>query len=596
MKKLEYPPVGVADVLKVMWQEVRPQWYVFFLAIIGSLLGNITAAVFIPIYYKRFFDAIAAAPTPKAALPVLVGIVLWILFFNIVQWAMRRTRDFSINNLETNTMARLRQRSLEYLLGHSYGFFTNSFTGSLVQRVSRLARSLESLVDSLVFNMIPLLSIVVGAVAVTWYTERTLSYIIIAWLFALFSANVVFAMWRVKYSILVSEADSRTTGTLADIIGNHSSVALFDAFSEEAKRFREVTSAQAKLTRFTWDAAVTFDAFQGALIFIAEFFVFYFGAKLWSEGAITVGTLVLVQVYLIQLSSQLWDFGRIMRVLYEGYADSKEMVEIMALQHEIQDRPGAKKLEVTEGEIRFDELEFSFTPENQVLKDINLTVRPAEKVALVGPSGAGKTTIVRLLLRLHDISKGAITIDGQDIRECTQASLRRAIGLVPQDPVLFHRSLMENIRYGNPAASDEEVKRAASLAHCDEFIDILPDGYSTFVGERGVKLSGGERQRIAIARAILKNAPILILDEATSSLDSHSEALIQDALDSLMKGKTAIVVAHRLSTIRKMDRIIVLEDGKIREDGTHDKLLKNRNSLYRQLWSLQAGGFIAQES
>jgi ABC-type multidrug transport system fused ATPase/permease subunit len=225
---------------------------------------------------------------------------------------------------------------------------------------------------------------------------------------------------------------------------------------------------------------------------------------------------------------------------------------------------------------------------------VSLEIAPGQKVALVGPSGAGKTTFVRLLLRLYDVTDGSICIDGQDIRSVTLESLRHAVSLVPQDPVLFHRTLMENIRYGRFDATDDEVIAAAKLAHCHEFIEALPEKYETYVGERGIKLSGGERQRVAIARAILKNAPILILDEATSSLDSHSESLIQDALDVLMGGKTVLVIAHRLSTIRKMDRILVVDEGGIKEDGSHDELLQNDSSLYKQLWNLQAGGFMKE--
>ena len=230
-----------------------------------------------------------------------------------------------------------------------------------------------------------------------------------------------------------------------------------------------------------------------------------------------------------------------------------------------------------------------------MLHDLNLYIRAGEKVALIGPSGAGKSTFVKLLLRLYDVGSGAVKIDGQDIREVTQESLRGNLSLVPQDPILFHRTLLENIQYGRREADEAEVREAARLAHCDEFALSLPLKYDTYVGERGIKLSGGERQRVAIARAILKNAPILILDEATSSLDSHSESLIQDALDKLMKGKTVFVIAHRLSTIRKMDRIIVIEKGAVIEEGSHDELLRNDSSLYKKLWDLQAGGFIQED-
>jgi ATP-binding cassette subfamily B protein len=268
------------------------------------------------------------------------------------------------------------------------------------------------------------------------------------------------------------------------------------------------------------------------------------------------------------------------------------MVEILETPHEIVDKVGAKDLGVDKGEVEFKDVHFAFNENKDVFSGINLDIKGGEKVALIGPSGAGKSTTVKLLLRLYDLKFGSILIE--DIKEVTQESLHRNISLVPQDPILFHRSLMENIRYGREGASDEEVAEAARLAHCAEFIESLPLKYETLVGERGIKLSGGERQRIAIARAILKNAPILILDEATSSLDSHSESLIQDALGKLMENKTSIVIAHRLSTIRKMDRVIVIDDGRVSEQGSHDELLKNEDGLYKKLWNLQAGGFLVE--
>ena len=295
---------------------------------------------------------------------------------------------------------------------------------------------------------------------------------------------------------------------------------------------------------------------------------------------------------MLDLGDKVFSFSRIVRDIYQSYADAKEMVEIMKLPPAIQDAPDAKPLQSSRGEIVFDQVNFHFNPSKPVLRSISVTIKAGEKVALVGPSGAGKSTFVKLLLRFHDVKEGAIKIDGQDIRNVTKASLYEAISLVPQDPVLFHRSLRENIRYGKPSASDEEVEQAAKLAHCDEFIRETAAGYDTFVGERGIKLSGGERQRVAIARAILKNAPILVLDEATSSLDSHSESLIQEALQNLMQGRTTIVIAHRLSTIRKMDRIVVIDNGQVIEQGTHDELTQ-RDGLYSHLWELQAGGFWA---
>ena len=280
------------------------------------------------------------------------------------------------------------------------------------------------------------------------------------------------------------------------------------------------------------------------------------------------------------------------RGIYQAMADSKEMVEILETPHQIKDTPGAKILADAKGKIDFENIVFGFQDDRIILKDFDLSINSGEQVAIVGSSGAGKTTLTGLLLRLFEPTGGRILIDGNDIREITQESLRKNISLVPQDPVLFHRSILENIRYGRPEASDEEVIAAAQMAHCDKFVQKMPAGYQTMVGERGVKLSGGERQRVAIARAILKRAPILILDEATSSLDSKSEALIQDALDALMKDQTVIAIAHRLSTIRKMDRVVVLKGGTIIEQGSHQSLIRKRDGVYRKLWRLQSSGFI----
>ncbi len=267
------------------------------------------------------------------------------------------------------------------------------------------------------------------------------------------------------------------------------------------------------------------------------------------------------------------------------------MTELLLTPHEVQDAPEAGKLQVRGGEIEFRKVNFGYYDRLPVLKNFNLKINAGERAALIGPSGGGKSTIAKLLFRFHDLRDGEILIDGQNIARVTQDSLRENLAFVPQEPILFHRSLMENIRYGKRNAANAEVIRAAKLAHAHEFITSFPQGYDTLVGERGIKLSGGERQRVAIARAILKNAPILVLDEATSSLDSESEMLIQDALKKLMEGRTAIVVAHRLSTIMQMDRIIVIDGGKIIEEGKHEELLKARKGLYQKLWGIQAGGF-----
>lgn len=591
---IEYPEVRIRDVVSFMWQGMNKSW----VTILGILLGVGGASVFeviTPIYYKKFFDILSLHQDKAGLVPQLIHVILIVLLLNAAAWACWRFGSYSIAYIEATSMATLRQQAYDKLVYHSYSFFANNFTGALVQRVGRYARAFERLTDRVTWAILPLVVRITGVVIVTAYIFPMLSAIILGWVVLYIVVNYYYSVWRLKYNLEAVAADSRTTAVLADSLTNQNNIDIFSQHVNEQKYFKEVTSEQAKIIFRNWVAGQGLDAIQAALILIIEFAIFYFTILYWAQGLVTVGTFVLLQMYVIGLAGRLWDFGRIIRDFYEGYADAKEMVEIMKLPYEIKDAPVAKPLNISGGEITFSDVTFSFNQTREVLGGINLTIKAGEKIALVGPSGAGKTTFVRLLLRFYDVTSGGILIDGQDIRNATLETLRNNVSLVPQDPLLFHRTIMENIRYGRPNAADAEVVEAARLAHCDEFISGLPNKYETYVGERGIKLSGGERQRVAIARAILKNAPVLILDEATSSLDSHSEALIQDALDTLMKGKTVIVVAHRLATIRKMDRIIVLKDGTILEEGTHEGLTKKKGSLYAKLWNLQAGGFLQED-
>jgi ATP-binding cassette, subfamily B, bacterial len=482
------------------------------------------------------------------------------------------------------------------LMQHSYSFFVNNFAGSLVQKVNRFARAFERITDDLIWNLLPLFVRIVGILVVVFFINKWMALIILVWTAIFLSFNVTFSRWKLKYDIKAAEIDSRATGYLSDTISNQNTIQFFNGFLFESKGYKKITNEQADMTKLAWNLDAIIEGGQSFLSFIIEFILFFYAIKYWQQGLITIGVFVLLQAYVLNIIGQLWGFTRLVRDVYQGYADAKEMVEILLLPHEIKDKTGAKDLSVKNGEIEFQNLIFNYNETRKILDNINLTIKPGEKVALIGPSGAGKTTFVRLLLRLYSPASGKILIDGQDIGEITQESLRKNISMVPQDPILFHRTLAENIAYGKRGAKMEEIKKAAKLAHCDEFIKDLPYGLETFVGERGIKLSGGERQRVAIARAILKNAPILVLDEATSSLDSNSEMLIQDALSNLMRGKTTIVIAHRLSTIQKMDRIIVIDEGKIIEQGSHSELLAKEYSLYKKLWTLQAGGFLKSGS
>jgi len=599
-KSVIYPKVRLKDVLRAFWRGVRPQKWVLFLLIFLMICTSILSAI-VPIFYQKFFDVVSPAEylTLQNRAEVansLMQIILQILVLNSVLWVGWRLATFANNLYQTKSIALLKQQSYDYLMQHSYSFFTNNFAGSLVQKVNRFARAFERLSDRLTWELLPLVIRTATIIIVIYSVNKLISLIVLVWAIIFIIFNVVLSKWKLKYDIQVAATDSKTTGYLADTIANQNTVQLFGGFIFESLGYKKVTNEQAKLTKFTWDLDALIEAGQSFLSFAMQFLLFFFAIKYWQQGVITVGIFVLFQVYLINLIDQLWGFNRIVRDFYQGYADAKEMVEIALLPHEIKDIPAAKELIVNDGKIEFKDFSFAFNQTREVIEKVNFEIKAGEKVALVGPSGAGKTTFVRLLLRLYSPTAGKILIDGQDISKTTQESLRKNISMVPQDPILFHRTLAENIAYGKRGSSIDEIKKAAELAHCDEFIKDLPYGLETFVGERGIKLSGGERQRVAIARAILKNAPILVLDEATSSLDSNSEMLIQDALNNLMKDKTTIVIAHRLSTIQKMDRIIVVDSGKILEQGSHNELLKKRGSLYKKLWELQAGGFLKSET
>jgi ATP-binding cassette subfamily B protein len=414
----------------------------------------------------------------------------------------------------------------------------------------------------------------------------------LGWMVLFLLINWLFVKYKLKYDLQRSEAETATSGLLADTVSNNFNIKLFNGYIYESEAYGNLSEVLHKIRKFTWDMGAVFYGAQSFLMLVFEILIYYLAVRWWQRDLLTVGDFVLIQSYLFSAVMMVWDFGRIMTRVYERLAEAEEMTEILSLPHGVVDNPKAKKLKIKSGGIRFEEVGFRYEEGEKVVKDFNLEVKPGQMVALVGLSGSGKSTLAKLLLRLYDVDEGRILVDGQNIAKVSQESLRKNISLVPQDPILFHRSLMENIRYGRFEASDKEVIGAAKLAYCDGFISKLKDGYQSMVGDRGIKLSGGERQRVAIARAILKNSPILVLDEATSSLDSESEKYIQKSLNNLMKGKTVIVIAHRLSTIKRADRIVVISDKKIVEDGNHNQLIKAKSGIYKKLWKIQVGGFI----
>src|SRR5215471_4874352 len=557
-----------------------------------SVLILIGCDILAPLIYKRFLDQLAIDPLHTAARAGLKQIYRSILLIGIVSgisWIAWRACMLSVIRFESRTMKDLTDHCFAYLQNHSQRFFTDNFAGALVKRVNRFAASFETIADQCTLDIGQTILRIVFVVGVLFMRNAMLGWVFLAWTIAFVGFNFFFARWKLKFDLIRAELDTKVTARLADTIANAINLKLFAAIDREIGQFKSITDTHQRARAKAWTLGWYSEGLQGLSIRALEIVVLVLAVRYWLIGTLTIGDFVLLRSYLFQLTDNVRQMGQDIRRIYEAMADANEMTEILLAPHEVVDGSTAATLEVAQGAVEFRNIQFSYAAaSNLVLRDFSLKIKPGERVGIVGPSGGGKSTVLKLLVRLHDVKSGHILIDNQDIALVTQSSLHRSIAYVPQDPILFHRSLMENIRYSKPSAADEEVIEAAKLAHCHEFISSFAESYETLVGERGVKLSGGERQRVAIARAILMDAPILILDEATSSLDSESEMYIQDSLARLVMGRTVIAVAHRLSTIRKMDRIVVMKDGHIIEEGSHDLLVKVENGLYQRLWSLQA--------
>ena len=576
-------------VLKYFWKVAKHYKVSFFTVVFGSIIF-VGFDIIIPLQFLKLWNILSSNNFDFVSSAQNIVITIFILGF--VRMIFKRIVEFSSSYFKANTMSGLRKQAFSYMMGHSHSFFANKFGGALTQKIGKYARAFDKLVDGLVRDGIPLVIRSIGTIIAIYSLIPKYAYILSLFCFVFLMTALIYTRLKLKYDVIAARADTKTTGVLADSIGNHSSIQLFTGHNYEEERVGEVIEKQKKATLLNWNLWNGLATIQAFYVLLIEFIIFWTAIGDWKVGLIGLPVIVLIQSYLGRLMENLWDFAGITRIFYDGFADAQEMALILNTPYEVSDTPKqiAKNIK---GEVVFNNVTYVYENNNtKVLDNFSLTIPVGQKIAIVGSSGAGKTTFVRLLMRLFNLSLGKIMIDGIDIKNITQENLREQIAFVPQDPILFHRSLMENIRYGRRDATDEEGLTASHLSHCDEFIKTLPYGYKTYVGERGIKLSGGERQRVAIARAILKNAPILVLDEATSSLDSRSESLIQDALRTLIKGKTTIVIAHRLSTIREMDRIIVIKNGKIIEDGVHQELISKNDGLYKELWNLQARGFL----
>lgn len=532
-------------------------------------------------------EALFQALVPKAILLIAVAMLRSFIVGPLRLWFVWK--------MEIKAMYDLSCEAFNTVAAQSMQFHSDRFSGSLVSQTNKFVGAYERLMDEFFWNIFPVTLDVIMIMTVMLPKAPLFVAGMVIFIIVYMVAAVVWFKKLAPIHEKEAKASNKCTGQLADSVSNIVAVKSYAREKYESDRYARYQGEWYKVIfeslKQNTKRNYFFDGVGVGLIILVA--VFMVGAQDWF--GVSVATLVLIVNYSQNILGDLWSIHSVFKSLNRVFGDAREMTEILDMKDDVVDAPDAKKLEISKAEIDFNDITFRHKDAKEaIFEDFSLTIPSGVRVGLVGVSGSGKTTLTKLLLRFADVNKGEILIDGQNISKVTQKTLREAISYVPQESSLFHRSVYDNIAYGRPGASKEEVLRAAKLANADEFIKKLPDGYETMVGERGVKLSGGQRQRIAIARAILKDAPILVLDEATSALDSESEALIQEALNNLMKGRTSIVVAHRLSTIAGLDKIVVLNDGKIVEQGTHAELLA-RGGEYQKLWSRQSGAFLDED-
>ncbi len=557
-------------------------------AMFTLFMGATLLDVLTPLYAGYLVDAVSrGGPDALNAALVSFGILIALGLGSVVA---RQFGFMSLIRFTLNMMSDVAQDAFARVQRFSTDWHANTFAGSTVRKVTRGIWGIDQLNDVLIIFLFPSLVMLVGTSIMLGLIWPLMGLVV-----ALGSVIyiVITVLLSVRYvspaATLANMWDTRMGGALADAISCNSVVKGFGAEDRERERLSHVVGKWRSRTVRTWQRGTLNGGIQGAMLILLRTAVIGLAIILWQQGVAEAGDLALVLTSFFVLQGYLRDVGQHVRNLQRAVNDMEELVDVHVTPLGIEDRSTAKAIAINEGAVAFDNVTFQYgshiTP---LYKDFSVTIPAGQRVGLVGHSGSGKTTFVKLIQRLYDVTGGRITVDGHDIRDLTQASLRSQVAIVAQEPILFHRSLAENIAYARPGATRAEIIEAAKLASAHDFIGALPKGYETLVGERGVKLSGGERQRVAIARAFLADSPILILDEATSSLDSESELLIQKAMERLIVGRTTIVIAHRLSTVRALDRLLVFDKGQIVEEGTHEQLVKRDGGIYRRLFERQA--------
>jgi ATP-binding cassette, subfamily B, bacterial len=577
------------DVLGFTWRHWRRHpWLVAGTA--GAMIGTTVADMLMPIYAGRLVDAVGLLEADRdAARHAALAALAAIMALGLAMIVMRHLSFMGIVRLTLRIMTAMAQEAFWRVQRFSTEWHANTLSGSIVRRITRGMWAMDLLDDTVLIALMPSVVVLLGTTVLLGLRWPSMGLVVLAGSAAYIALSVTGSLLYVAPAARLSNRhDTRIGATLADSVTCNVVVKAFGSEHREDAGLKRVLAKWSRRTTRHWMRGTCTGTAQLAMLLVLRGAVVLTVLVLCWNGQASAGDVAYVLTSYFVIHGYLRDVGVHVANLQRSVNEMEELAALQAEPLGVQDRIGAPPIRITRGEVRFDRVSFRYGARPQPLfKDLSLTIRAGEQVGLVGHSGSGKTTFVKLVERLYDVTDGHILIDGQDISAVAQASLRAQIAIVPQEPVLFHRSLAENIAYARPDASETEIEQAARMANAHEFIDRLPRRYATLVGERGVKLSGGERQRVALARAFLSDAPILILDEATSSLDSESEALIQQATERLLAGRTAIVIAHRLATVRALDRILVFDNGRVVEEGDHGRLLGKPGGIYRRLFERQ---------